>query len=89
MQHLRMHRTVAIGNLAVFIMAEAGVVGACAAVVGACAAVVGACAAVIAMSLVAIEIRLQSSVVQTWPLLVQLMSGVQTMPTEAILFMCL
>ena len=75
MQHLRMHRTVAIGNLAVFIMAEAGVVG--------------ACAAVIAMSLVAIEIQLQSSVVQTWPLLVQLMSGVQTMPTEAILFMCL
>ena len=36
------------------------------------AVVIGACAAVIAMSLVAIEIRLQSSVVQTWPLLVQL-----------------
>ena len=33
MQHLRSHRTVAIGNSAVFIMAEAGVVGACAAVI--------------------------------------------------------
>ena len=32
----------------------------------------GVVAAVIAMSLVAIEVRLQSSFVQTWPLLVQL-----------------